>query len=382
MGLFGSARNRMADIGGYGRQAGIRFSNNVFGFFSGGESYNSLRNRIQSIYAREMLDTKITKRSLRKMHRISLHLAAFSEDRLSNIYRRYSDDPKNFQKFSDKMVQKFTSDLNNFVSEYSLFLKAINDELINEMRQMSDQEKALADMINRLYKVCRDNRIYLPAGMIEQLEAEMEKFSRKAMRATKVSIEDDFREEKHSVIVRGLNRIPGWLGHKLKKLYGRRRKKDLKDFKENLSAINTQLNSGNVEPGILTRFLKYIKSSEKAERLHKLIEHDLKMLLQDSEENVNATVKSIELFMAMFKKAPGVQRLFEVYSNLKREHNNLYVLLKSDEANENMFWKQILDTDKSFLAFLEDLKRFSRSLRDTLNADDFGFQRLNAKLAT
>jgi hypothetical protein len=337
MGLFGmftrTITNRAADVGDNLRNGAVFLGNHVAGGFGGGGAYASLRASVQGFYAREMIDSKISKRSLKSMRRASRHLSKFDEKHLSKTFERYADDPVKLQVKVTKIVVRYTSDLTIFVTEYTGFLQAVNDELVERARMISANDQFAVTLFNDFTRVARETNTYVPQVQIEQTRQRIASLAKVEGQTTAKDTAELKKEESGVKIKLGLGyRIlgVGWIVHKAKKATRKYNSVTLLDMNRNIIDLDRQVAEAKLQPTWLPGFNRHLDAMKRADKFLAEIAHDARVTLAVAEKDATIVVRSMEVFISIFKNTVGVQLIIKDYESMKEIHSKVYASIRND----------------------------------------------------
>ena len=375
MGFFSkttnTVQNRMADIGDSIQNNATRASSNVSGFFAGNSAYASARDSVQSFYARELLDSKISRQSLKVMKKMAKHLSKFDGKELNAIFTRYADNPQKFQELSAKFIDQYSKDLQAFITEYTNFLKAVNDELVEKSREASSENAFIQSTLVTLGRIMTETGTYLPPEMITQTQEYIKKLSKAEMKEENKELKEDRKEETTGKIHKGIfGKFFGasWINHKFNRMLDKWHKNELKDMQENYAQLQEQLQTKKVTPVFLAKFLKHLNTMRANTKIYKQLGHDSRILLSMAEEDAKKAIESVDVFLAMFKNDPHAQQLMQEFQQMQKLHADLYKVMQTDEVDLQRLSAQIKTTVNNFSIYFVNLKRASDRVLQNIRA--------------
>jgi hypothetical protein len=390
MGLFNSSigyvKGSMQDV-----RYGTRFSANwlkdsVFGAFAGTSDYWMVRNSAQSYTLRQLLDTKISKKSFKAMHKSKKHISYYAspsfQGRLEQLFNRYAQkNPGKLAKKCSKYIKKALKDTDKFLEAYRTYITALNDELLKEKQMLTINAKFLGSIVSKLNKAIASKKINMPEEIIEDTKKQLKKLLEKEEYSEVKAVYEDRQEERGGSIRSGFLRFLGggtgasFIIHKSKKLVKRWKNRTMKDFKKNMDALSNELNAGQVSFITLSRFLNHIRNMKRNEPLLEQIAHDARLCMEVGEREFNDLIKSLSIFVSLFRGAGHSTGLNREIDNLIVELNKLRQIgaeakkvLAADEANSaslaNNLDKMLGSVDEAF----DRLKRVARSVLEQIEA--------------
>ncbi len=384
MGLFGFAKS-YASSRGAATSAMFRSGvsnkwSSVAGSFAGGSAYNRLRASSRSFYMRELLDTKLSKKYFKTMHKAKKKLLVCKDQKyaqsLGRLFSAYSNRPAKLKAKVSKLVQNTVINLEIFTKSYQDYIKVIYDELIN-VRQMSlMNDQMLTDIVTKLDDAVLKRNIYLPENILV-----MARDSIKNALAKQIS--DERKDVKESGWMLGAAGKAGamagkiWgLGHflhKAKKNIKRFKNHQFKDFRKNMDELNRQLDSGEVSLVTLSLFVRHVEQLKKTQPYLEEIVHDAKLCLEEAQQDIKAVFSAIPLFLSVFKSFPEVQSVLKKANELQKVAYEYPQLVSNDEKNaEKMadYLDKVYNSMDSNFGVLIDASRkilFRINNKDNLN---------------
>jgi len=330
----GAATSAMFRSGVSNRWSGIA------GNFAGGSVYNRLRASSRSFYMRELLDTKLSKRYFKTMHKAKKKILVCKDakyiESLGRLFSAYSNRPAKLKSKVSKLIQGTVQNLETFTRAYQEYIKVIQDELIN-VRQMSlMNDQILSDIITKLYDAELHRNVYLPENILIMARDSVKD-------ALNKQLNDERKDIKESGWMRSTAGQAGALAgkmwgmghfiHKAKKNIKRFKNHQFKDFRKNMDELNRQLDSGEVSLVTLSLFVKHVDQLKKTQPYLTEIVHDARLCMEEAQQDVKEVFRAIPVFLSIFKSFPEVQSVVRNATALQKIEAEFPRLMSDDGQN-------------------------------------------------